>query len=443
MDLTPLRESRDFRLIFVAGTVFYLGGMVTYVAIPFQIYRLTGSNFTVGAIGLVELVPLVVFGLYGGALADHVDRRRLLVWTGVAQAGFTAILAVNAFRADPSITVIFVAAFLLAASSSLQRPSREALMPRTVRHDQIVAANALSSLGMNLGVLVGPAIGGLLVAYVGIGWCFVVDIVGLVVATALYLAMRTYPHVGETTPPSLAGIGEGMRYAVGRRDLLGTYLVDMAAMFLAIPVVLFPALAEEVFARPELLGLLYSAETVGALLATALSGWYARVHLQGRAIVIAAAAYGGFIGLVGLAPSIWLVLLFLMLAGAADAVSAVFRGTIWNQTIPDSMRGRLAGIEMLSYSVGPMSGQVRAGLVADLWTVRGSIASGGFACMAGVALTAALLRDFWGYDERTDRYAVAEREVRRREAERVAQAESAHDAPSGSNVAATDSNTSP
>ncbi|WP_343061552.1 MFS transporter [Nocardioides luti] len=412
MDVTPLRESRDFRLLFLAGTVFYFGAMVTYVAIPYQIYRLTGSNFAVGAVGLVELVPLVVFGLYGGALADHVDRRRLLVWTGVAQAVFTAVLAVNAFRDDPSIAVIFVVSALLASSSSLQRPSREALMPRTVRHEQIAAANALTSLGMQIGVLVGPALGGLLVAYVGIGWCFLVDIVGLSIATLLFVAMRPYPHRAETTPPSLAGIAVGLRYALSRRDLLGTYLVDIAAMLLALPVVLFPALAETVFERPELLGLLYSAETVGALLATALSGWTARVHHHGRAIVVAAAAYGLAVGIAGLMPSIWLVAVFFALSGAADMISGVFRGTVWSQTIPEGMRGRLAGIEMLSYSLGPLGGQVRAGITADLWTVRGAISSGGFACVAGVALTAVALRDFWSYDARTDEYAVAERAVR-------------------------------
>ncbi|QZY30953.1 MFS transporter [Nocardioides coralli] len=413
MDLTPLRESRDFRLLFTAGTVFYFGAMVSYVAIPFQVYRLTGSNLLVGAIGLAELVPLVVFGLYGGALADHVDRRRLLVACGVAQAVFTAVLAVNAFRADPSIPLIFVMAGLLAASSAMQRPSREALMPRTVRHDQIAAANALSSFGMQIGVLVGPATGGLLIAFVGIGWCFVVDVVGLVIASVLFFLMRPYPHREETTPPSLAGIRQGIAYAVRRRDLLGTYLVDIAAMFLAMPVVLFPALVEDIFRRPELLGLLYSAETVGAIIATASSGWIGRVHHHGRAVVISAAAYGACIGLAGLMPSLWLVALFLMLSGTADMISGIFRTTVWNQTIPESMRGRLAGIEMLSYSVGPLGGQVRAGLVADLWSVRGSIASGGFACVMGVAITAAMLRDFWDYDERTDPHAVAERERRR------------------------------
>ncbi|WP_245916386.1 MFS transporter [Nocardioides gansuensis] len=412
MDLTPVRESRDFRLLLSAGTIYYLGAMVAYVAVPFQVYDLTGSNFQVGAIGLVELVPLVVFGLYGGALADHVDRRRLLVVTGLAQAAVVAVLAVNSFRDEPSLVLIYVMAGLYAATSSMQRPSREALEPRTVRHDQIAAANALSSFGMQVGVLVGPAVGGLLIASVGTAWCYVVDVVALALACLLFVAMRPYPHRGETTPPSLRGIVEGMRYAVGRRDLLGTYVVDLAAMFLAIPVVLFPALAEDVFTAPHLLGLLYTAETIGAIAATVFSGWISRVHHHGRAIVIAAATYGACIALAGLAPSIWVVALFLALAGAADMVSATFRSTVWNQTIPEHMRGRLAGIEMLSYSLGPLGGQVRAGFVADAWSVRGSIASGGAACVVGVLLTAAALRDFWSYDDRTDEHAAAERAAR-------------------------------
>jgi MFS family permease len=419
MDVRPFREHRDFRLLLIAGTVFYLGGMMTYVAIPYQIYQLTHSNFAVGAIGLVELVPLVVFGLYGGALADHVDRRLLLIWTGIAQAAFTAWLAINAFSAQPRLWEIFLVSGLLSSASALQRPSREALLPRTVRHDEITAANALSSLGMQSGVLVGPAIGGVLVASFGPGWCFLVDIVGLFVASMMYAAMRRYPHVGETEPPSLRGISMGLRYAMSRRDLLGTYVVDLIAMLLAMPVVLFPALAERVFDDPHLLGLLYSAETVGALLATALSGWTSRVTHHGRAIILAAMVYGAFIGLGGLAPTIWGALLCFTLAGAADMISAVFRGTIWNQTIPDNLRGRLAGISMLSYSIGPLGGQVRAGIVADRWTVRGSIVSGGASCVAGVAITAMWLHDFWSYDARTDEHAVAQRVARQLAGERA------------------------
>jgi MFS family permease len=419
MDLGPFREHRDFRLLLIAGTVFYLGGMMTYVAVPYQIYQLTHSNFAVGAVGLVEVGPLVVFGLYGGALADHVDRRLLLIWTGIAQAAFTTWLCINAFSDNPRLWEIFVVSGLLASSSALQRPSREALLPRTVRHDEILAANALSSFGMQAGVLVGPTIGGLIVAGAGPGWCFLVDVVGLFVASMLYAAMRRYPHVGETEAPSLAGIGKGLRYAMGRRDLLGTYVVDLAAMLLAMPVVLFPALAEQVFGQPHVLGFLYSAETVGALLAMALSGWTARVHRHGRAVVIAAALYGACIAVAGLSHTVWVALLFFALAGGADMISAVFRGVIWNQTIPDALRGRLAGIEMLSYSVGPLVGQVRAGVVADRWSVRGAIVSGGVSCVAGVTLTAMWLRDFWGYDARTDEHALAQREARQLAGERI------------------------
>ena len=412
MDTTPLRVSRDFRLLVSAGTIFYFGGFMAYVAVPFQLYHLTGSNFAVGAVGLVELVPLVVFGLYGGALADHADRRKVLILCGAAQLVLTGVLAVNAFLERPQVWVIYVVAALLASAQALQRPSKEALLPRTVRHDQITAANALDSFGMQAGVLVGPAVGGLLLAHAGAGWCFVANCAALGFATLLFVLLRPYPHAGDTEPPSLRGIGEGLAYALGRRDLLGTYLVDIAAMLLAMPVVIFPALATTVFHRPELLGLLYSAETVGAVLATVTSGWTSRVHHHGRAIVLAAACYGGFIALAGFAGSIWLTMGFLALAGGADMVSGVFRGTVWNQTVPDTMRGRLAGIEMLSYSLGPMGGDVRAGFVADAWSVRGSIVSGGLACVGGVIATAAVLRDFWGYDARTDPHAVRERRDR-------------------------------
>ncbi len=412
LDTTPLRESRDFRLLFWAGSVFYLGAMVSYVAVPYQLYHLTGSNLAVGAIGIVELVPLVVFGLWGGALADHVDRRLMLVTTGLAQIALTACLMLNAFLPDPQVWPLYVIGALLSAAQSLQRPSREALVPRTVRHDQLPAAVSLASFGMQIGLFAGPTIGGVLIQWVGLPWCFAVDVGGLVIATALFARLKRYRPQGETTPPSLRGIMDGLTYAVRRRDLLGTYLIDIMAMLMAMPIVLFPALAQDIFEKPSILGLLYTAETFGSLLATVTSGWTSHVHHHGRAVVIAAMCWGGAIALAGLAPSVWLLLVFLTIAGAADMISAVFRGVIWNQTIPDSMRGRLAGIEMLSYSVGPLGGQVRAGVVADVWSVRTSITSGGILCVAGVAMTAAWLRDFWSYDARTDEHAVREREIR-------------------------------
>ena len=234
----------------------------------------------------------------------------------------------------------------------------------------------------------------------------------MLAATALFAAMRPYPHTEETTPPSLRGITEGIGYAMRRRDLLGTYVIDLVAMFMAMPVVLFPALAEDIFTEPGLLGLLYSAGTVGSMVATATSGWTSRVHHHGRVIVVAATCYGAAVALAGLASNIWLAIGLFAVAGGADMISGIFRATIWNQTIPDGMRGRLAGIEMLSYSLGPLGGQTRAGLVADLWTVRGSIASGGLLCVIGVGATSLWLRDFWRYDARTDEHAVRERLAR-------------------------------
>jgi MFS family permease len=413
VDITPLRTSRDFRLLFWAGTVFYLGGMVSYVALPYQIYQLTGSNFAVGAMGLVELAPLVVFGLYGGALADHVDRRTMLVWTAVAQVVLTAALLANAtFDEDASVWAIYVVGFLMAIAQSLQRPSREALIPRTVRHEELPAAVSVSSLGMQIGTLLGPALGGLLVGTAGVPWAYGVDTVGLVLATLLFVALRRYPPTDTSTPPSIAGIVEGIRYAVGRKDLLGTYVVDMVAMFMAMPIVLFPAFAQDVLDQPKALGLLYTAESVGTMLATLTSGWTTRFHHHGRAVVVASMVWGGSIALAGLAPNVWVALLFLVVAGAGDMISGIFRGTIWHQTIPDEKRGRLAGIEMLSYSIGPLGGQARSGLVADATSVRTSIVSGGVLCVVGVAATSVWLRDFWRYDAQTDEHAVRERELR-------------------------------
>jgi MFS family permease len=412
VDITPLRTSRDFRLLFWAGTVFYLGGMVSYVALPYQIYSLTGSNFAVGAMGLVELAPLIVFGLYGGALADHVDRRTMLVWTALSQVALTAALLGNAVLDHPSVWAIYVIGFLLSIAQSLQRPSREALIPRTVRHDELPAAVAVSSLGMQICTLLGPAVGGLLVGTVGVPWAYAVDVAGLMTATLLFAAMRRYPPTEHSTPPSVGAIVGGIRYAVGRRDLLGTYVIDMVAMFMAMPIVLFPAFAQDVLHQPKTLGLLYTAESVGTLLATLTSGWTGRFHHHGRAVVVASMCWGGAIALAGLAPNVWVALLFLVLSGAADMISGIFRSVIWHQTIPDEKRGRLAGIEMLSYSIGPLGGQARSGLVADATSVRASIVSGGVLCVLGVAATTLWLRDFWRYDDRTDEYAVHERALR-------------------------------
>jgi MFS family permease len=183
---------------------------------------------------------------------------------------------------------IYGIGFFLSIAQSLQRPSREALLPRVVRHDELTAAVAVSSLGMQIGMLLGPAIAGLLIGTVGLPWAYGVDVAGLVIATVLFTALRKYPPTDVSTPPSLTSVVSGIRYAASRRDLMGTYVIDMAAMFLAMPIVLFPAFAEDVLREPKMLGLLYTAETAGTILATVTSGWTTRFHHHGRGVVVAA-----------------------------------------------------------------------------------------------------------------------------------------------------------
>lgn len=417
VDTTPLRTSRDFRVLFWGGAASYVGLFFSMVAVPYQIYDLTGSNLAVGLVGAVEILPMVLLGLYGGALADHVDRRKLIIICSVAHALLMGVLMVNAMLPTPSLPVIYAVAVLSVAAGALQRPSRDALLPRTVKHDEIPAAMALNAMTHQVGMLVVPSFAGVLLGLLGSAVCYAVGFGALVVAALLLVPLGRHDHLGETERPSLQGIVTGLRYAVRRKDLLGSYVVDFVGMLLAMPIVLFPALAEQVFAQPHLLGLLYSAEGVGALLASLTSGWTTRVHHHGRAITLAAIAWGAMIGLAGLMPSIWLALVFLALAGAFDTLSGLFRGTLWNQTIPDELRGRMAGIEMLSYTLGPLGAQVRSGVMGDLIGVRRAIAIGGALCVVGVAGTAAGLRSFWSYDNRTDPHALALRERRLAESE--------------------------
>ncbi len=412
IDTRPLRTSRDFRLLFFGGSVSFFGSMVTYVAVPFQVYELTGSTVAVGMLGVAELLPLIAFGLWGGALADAVDRRRMVLVTELAMTLLSGLLLLNAVLPNPRVWPLFLVAAAIASLDGLQRPSLDALVPRIVDHDQLAAASALSSLRMNIGMIAGPAIGGVLVVSAGVSWAYAVDVVTFGASLVAIALMRRSPPPASATKPSVSGIVVGLRYAMSRPELMGTYAVDTAAMLFAMPMALYPAMAKDVFDEPWALGLLYSAGSVGALTATLTSGWTSHVHQHGKAVAYAAGVWGVAIAGFGLSGNIWLAFAFLAVAGAADMVSGVFRSTIWNQTIPDELRGRLAGIELLSYSVGPVTGNARAGLVAGAWNVRASVVSGGILCVFSVAILAASLRSFMRYDDRTNEHAVRERHRR-------------------------------
>jgi MFS family permease len=413
IDLTPLRKYRDFRLIFTAGLFSYFGSMITFVALPFQIKELTGSYWIVGLIGAVEIIPLIIFGLYGGVLADHVDRKKMIWFTEFGTLIATFILFLNALRDKPSVVLIFIIAAIFAALSGLKRPSQEAILPRLVNHGDLPSASALMSLRWQFGGIVGPAVGGILVATFGAETGYLVDCLTFVVSLALLARIKNVPPLTTRTAPSIESLMEGIRYAFSRRDLLGTYVVDLAAMFLAMPMALFPFWADAI-GTPWALGLFYSSITAGAVIVTLLSGWMRNYPHHGKAVVFGALGWGVAIVIAGTTDSLVIVIASLVIAGAFDQVSAMFRSFIWNQSIPDELRGRLAGIEMLSYLLGPLGGQARAGGMAAMTSLRTSIIGGGLLCIGFVAAIAAMMPQFRNYDVRTNEFAVKEAEIRKK-----------------------------
>ncbi|GAA3563325.1 MFS transporter [Nonomuraea rosea] len=408
IDVGPLRDSRDYRLLFSSGVITMFGTMISMVAVPYQMKELTDSYLAVGLVSLAEFVPMVVFGLWGGAIADSLDRRKIIVWCELGLLVTSAALMVNALLPNPQVWVLYVVGAASMGIACLQRPSQEATLQQVVRHEQQGAAAVLSSLRWNFGAIVAPALGGLLVTTWGTAAAYAIDTATFVLSMLLLWRIRSLPAAEDAAPASLRSLVEGMRYAVGRRDLMGTYLVDIAAMVFAMATALFPFLADEL-RTPQALGLLYSAGAVGALIASLTGAWAARVQRQGLGVIIAAALWGVAVALSALAPNIWILLVCIAFAGAADMVSGIFRMTMWNQTIPRELRGRLAGIELLSYASGPMLGNARASLMANFGGTRFSLGAGGLLCVAAVMALGAALPKFRDYDARTDEHALAEK----------------------------------
>ena len=396
IDLSPLRESRDLRLLFSGGTVSFFGSYLTVVALPYQAYRLTHSSLIVGMLSLADLAAILVTGLIGGALADSVDRRRLVLATEAGMAVFSGVLLANSLVHRPELWVLFASTFAIAALDGLQRPSLDAMVPRLVTPEQLPAASAIMSVRIQFGMIASPAIAGVLLAAGGLPVAYGVDIATFAVSLVTLWMLAATPPPPEGPRPDLRSIAEGIRYAGSRKDLLGSYLVDINAMFFGMPQALMPQLASRM-GGASALGLLYAAPGVGSALVTLTSGWTSRVERHGRMIAAGATVWGVGIVVLGFAGSLWLALACLVLAGAGDMVSGLGRSTMWNQSIPDGLRGRLAGVELLSYSSGPTLGNVESGLVESLGGLRTSIVSGGVACIAGTVVIAAALPAFWNY----------------------------------------------
>ena len=408
MDISPLKKYPDFRYLWASGFVSYFGSMVTYVAAPFQIKELTNSYLAVGVLGAIELVPLIFFGLYGGVLADYIDRKKMIWASEFGAVICTTILLINSLLGEPKIWVIYMVTGLFAAVDGLQRPSADAILPRLVSHGDLPAASALMTLRWQLGVIIGPTIGGILISTFSISVGYAFDIATYVVSLLLIAKVGKVPSSKDAQKPSLAVLWEGVQYAFSRQDLIGTYFIDLAAMFFAMPNALFPFWADQL-GVPWALGMFYAAGTVGAVAITLTSKWTTTYRFHGRAVIWGAIGWGAAVALAGISNSLILVLIFLAAAGAADMVSALFRGNIWNQTIPDEYRGRLAGIELLSYSVGPLAGQMRAAGIASATSLSFSVTSGGIICMAIVGILGIFMVQFRKYDVETNEFAVAQR----------------------------------
>ena len=412
IDISPLKRYPDFRNLWAAGLISFFGTMITMVALPYQIKELTNSYVAVGAIGAVELIPLIVFGLYGGVLADRYDRKKLIWFSEASALILVGGLLLNSLNDSPNLLVIYIIAALFSAVDGIQRPSAGAILPRLVSHEDLPAANALMSLRWQLGVILGPAVGGLIIATYSTSIGFLIDAITYLISLYFLAKVKNIPATEKSEKPAISALFEGVRYAFGRKDLLGTYLIDLAAMFFAMPNALFPFWADQLDAKWSL-GLFYAAGTVGSVLVTLTSGWTRTYRWHGRAVTWAAIGWGVAIAISGMLHSVWAVLFFLAAAGASDMVSALFRSAIWNQTIPDELRGRLAGIELISYSVGPLMVQMRAAMVATATSLSISVTSGGVMCVFFVALLASLLPTFRKYDVETNEFAITERQKRK------------------------------
>jgi MFS family permease len=396
LDISPLRRHRDFRRLFFGQAVSFFGTMITNVAVPYQVYQLTHSSLWVGMLGTVQLVPLLLFALWGGAYADALDRRKVLIGSELILTVGSLALALNSFLPHPSVAAIFAVTAFMSAVNGFHRPALDSMTPLLVEPQELPATAALTSLRSNAGAIAGPALGGLCIATLGLPVAYVIDVASFLLSVIALLGMASMPAPREAVLPGLRSIGEGLSYARSRPELVGTYVVDMVAMTFAMPMALFPAMAQP-WGGARAAGWLYSGMWIGSFVTTVFSGWAGKVRRHGAAVVLAAACWGLAVVALGYAPNLFTAVACLAVAGGADMVSGLFRITIWNQTIPSHLRGRLASVEMISYLSGPLLGNARAGWMASVAGNRVSIVAGGWACTIGVLALIAVLPAFWRY----------------------------------------------
>jgi len=392
VDTTPLRESRDFRLLFTGQLISIMGTQLTVVAIPYQVYSMTHSTLQVGAISLAQLIPFLAGALSAGPIGDAVDKRRIMVWTAAAMTLTSGAMAVNAAVAHPSLAVLYVVSSLASGLMGFSNTARMASVAGMVERRHFAAAAAMMQVVFQVGVIVGPALSGFLLG-IGLPLVYGLDAASFVVATVASAMLRPIPPAeGAGGMSPWQSTKEGLRYLRARQALQGVYLIDINAMVFGMPRALFPAMAGSVFGGGTItLGFLYAAPGVGALVGALTTGWVANLRRQGWAVIIAVCVWGAAIAVFGLVDTLWVGLAFLAVAGWADVISAVLRNTMLQTSIPERFRSRMSSIQMAVVQGGPRVGDLESGAVATLTSVEFSVISGGLACIVGAAVIGALM----------------------------------------------------
>ena len=395
-DVSPLRHSRDFRRLWGGQTISAMGSQLTLVALAYQTFHLTHSTFMVGLLGFVGLIPLLAGSLWGGTLADAWDRRRVLTLTQFAMAIAVGGLAVNAALDHPEVWVLFVCAAASAGFQGMDWPARRAALPMLVSTDDVTAAVTLQTTTMALSMVVGPALGGVLIARIGLSTVYLIDVATYAVSLTVVRFLPRLVPSGGGTPMGLRSMTEGFRHLRGERLLSATYLIDLNAMIFGMPRAVFPALAVHLYGGGAgVVGLLYAAPGAGALVGSLVTGWTARIRHQGRAIAACVVVWGGTIAVFGVVPVLWIGLVLLGVAGAADVISAVFRQNVQQRAVPDHLQGRLSGTFFAVVAGGPRLGDLETGIAAAIGGPEFAVWSGGLACVVGVGVLLWRVPELW------------------------------------------------
>ncbi len=395
-DVSPLRRARPFRRLWTGQTVSGIGTQLTVVAVAYQAFHLTHSTLVVGMIGFTQLLPLLAGALWGGTLADAWDRRRVLTLTQVAMAAAVGGLAVNAALARPQVWVLFVCTAAAAGFQGMDWPARRAALPLLVDEEDIRGAVALQTTTMALAMVVGPAVGGILIAAYGLSTVYLLDVASYGVALVTVLLLPRLVPSGGGTPMGIRSMAEGFRHLKGERLLSATYWIDLNAMIFGMPRAVFPALAIHLYGGGAgVVGLLYAAPGAGALVGSLLTGWCRWIRHEGRAIAACVVVWGGAIAVFGIVPVLWIGLVLLALAGAADVFSAVFRQNVQQRTVPDHLQGRLSGTFFAVVAGGPRLGDAETGLAAAVGGPQFAVWSGGLACVVGVGVLLWRVPELW------------------------------------------------